>query len=168
MLQTMTAKLKILPNTDESRMLLETMTAYSEACTFVAKKIAENLFLSTYAQSTRRYISSAVQPSGFLPRWLPAPFVQLLRLINPSGPPRQNILPDLVSKSEILLSFRSFGNLRSVWSGTGIILSSGINSVPKDYSVLTPCTEESVSRSRLPNLYLHGHLLRMPPSALQS
>ncbi|MBQ5422231.1 MAG: transposase, partial [Clostridium sp.] len=41
MLQTLTAKLKILPNTDESRMLLETMTAYSEACTFVAKKIAE-------------------------------------------------------------------------------------------------------------------------------
>ena len=42
MLQTLTAKLKILPNADEGRMLLETMAAYSEACTFVAKKIAED------------------------------------------------------------------------------------------------------------------------------
>ncbi|MBO6268650.1 MAG: hypothetical protein J6N19_05840, partial [Clostridium sp.] len=42
MLQTLTAKLKILPNADERRMLLETMAAYSEACTFVAEKIAED------------------------------------------------------------------------------------------------------------------------------
>ena len=42
MLQTLTAKLKILPNADEGRMLLETMAAYSEACTFVAEKIAED------------------------------------------------------------------------------------------------------------------------------
>ena len=42
MLQTLTAKLKILPNADEGQLLLETMTAYSEACTFVAEKIAED------------------------------------------------------------------------------------------------------------------------------
>ena len=49
MLQTLTVKLKILPDQTSGRLLLDTMTAYSQACSFVAGKVAEErLPLSTY------------------------------------------------------------------------------------------------------------------------
>lgn len=49
MLQTLTVKLKILPDQASGKLLLDTMAAYSHACSFVAGKVAkERLPLSTY------------------------------------------------------------------------------------------------------------------------
>ena len=49
MLQTLTVKLKIMPDQASGRLLLDTMAAYSHACSFVADRIAkEHLPFSTY------------------------------------------------------------------------------------------------------------------------
>ena len=42
MIQTLTAKIRIIPSEEDGVLLLTTMKMYSEACSFVAHKIAEN------------------------------------------------------------------------------------------------------------------------------
>ena len=42
MIQTLTAKIRIMPSEEDGQLLLTTMKAYAEACSFVAQKIAEN------------------------------------------------------------------------------------------------------------------------------
>ena len=42
MLQTLTAKLKILPDDQDFQLLHDTMRAYADACSFVAQKIVSD------------------------------------------------------------------------------------------------------------------------------